>query len=380
MNLWKRPKGNRTAVQTAAPRQEVEELCLGESQLYSQLRGTIPVIDAAIRHLLRLTGTFQLSCEDPAERRELERFVREVPVGANQYGLQEFMVHYLDSLLTYGTAVGEMVLDGRRTGVAALYHPPLDHLEIRPGETPLEAVVLVRQNGWEAQPVRWPQLVFFSALDPAPGQVKGRSLLEGLPFVSSVLVKIYRSMGQNFERAGNVRYAVTYRPGPGEAGNARQIAKEMADQWSQAMSDTRDGRVKDFVAVGDVGIRVIGAESRMPDTQIPVRQMLEEIVAKLGIPPFLLGLNWSTTERMSRQQADFLTSELDSYRRLMEPVLRKICRTHLRLKGFDGEIQIAWDNVSLQDEVDMAAARLDNARAAQIEEKLAQPAGGKERP
>ena len=144
------------------------------------------------------------------------------------------------------------------------------------------------------------------------------------------------------------------------------------------MNDTRNGQVRDFVAVGDVGIRVIGAEGKMPDTQGPVRQMLEEIVAKLGIPPFVLGLNWSSTERMSRQQADFLTSELDSYRRLMEPVLEKICRTHLRLRGFDGEIEIQWDNVSLQDEMDMAAARLDNARAAQIEERLADgKAGGK---
>lgn len=290
------------------------------------------------------------------------------------------MVQYLDSLLTFGTAVGEMVLDPRRTGVEALYHAPLDHLEIRQGENPLDVEILVRGEGdWEGKPLRWPELVFFSALNPAPGQITGRSLLQGLPFVASVLVKIYRSMGQNFERAGNVRYAVTYRPGPGEQGDARQIAREMAQEWSRAMADTRNGQVRDFVAVGDVGVRVIGAEGKMPDTQAPVRLLLEEIVSKLGIPPFVLGLNWSSTERMSRQQADFLTSELDSYRGLLEPVIRKICRTHLRLRGLDGEPVILWDNVSLQDEMDMAAARLDNARAAQIEMELAAAAaGGKE--
>ena len=37
-----------------------------------------------------------------------------------------------------------------------------------------------------------------------------------------------------------------------------------------------------------------------------MRQILEQLVAKTGLPPFLLGLNWSTTERMSTQQADIL--------------------------------------------------------------------------
>ncbi len=66
---------------------------------------------------------------------------------------------------------------------------------------------------------------------------------------------------------------------------------------------------------------------------MPVRQMLEQIVAKLGLPPFLLGLSWSSTERMSSQQADVLTSELEAYRRVLTPVVLKVCRTWLMLEG-----------------------------------------------
>ena len=80
-------------------------------------------------------------------------------------------------------------------------------------------------------------------------------------------------------------------------------------------------------------IRVIGADSPILDTEVPVRQLLEQIIAKLGVPPFLLGLHWSTTERMSKQQADLLTSELERYRSLLTPVLRRILDTHLRLWG-----------------------------------------------
>ena len=56
------------------------------------------------------------------------------------------------------------------------------------------------------------------------------------------------------------------------------------------MDSVKQGAIKDFVAVGDVDIKVIGADNQMIGTEVPVRQMLEQIVAKLGMPPFLLGL------------------------------------------------------------------------------------------
>ena len=103
---------------------------------------------------------------------------------------------------------------------------------------------------------------------------------------------------------------------------------------------------------------------------MPVRQLLEQIIAKLGVPPFLLGLHWSTTERMSKQQADLLTSELERYRSLLTPVLRRILDTHLRLWGHTAPFAVEWQDISLQDTAELAQARYDNARAAVLEEQL----------
>ena len=133
-------------------------------------------------------------------------------------------------------------------------------------------------------------------------------------------------------------------------------------------------QVSDFVAVGDVNIKVIGADNQILDSNIPVRQMLEQIVAKLGIPPFLLGFSWSSTERMSSQQADILTSEMDSYRRLLTPAIRKICRMWLLLNGYRDGVEICWQEITLQDAVDLAEARLKNAQARQIEASLGEEA------
>ena len=368
-------KGRAVSVQTARRPQGWEEWDPGPGRqwaVYRGLRQSIPLIDAALDKTGRLVGGCRPVCDGPAgAQAALEAFFRQAPVGASGRGLEAFLRCYLDSLLTYGTAVGELVLDGAGHP-AGLYIPPPEAVRLRPGENPLEAQVCAVKNGLEAIPVKAPQLVVYSALNPKPGALWGTSILEGLPFVADILRKIYASMGQNFERTGNLRYAVTYKPGAGSLDRdcAQQIAEGIAQEWAQAMEAQRQGQVRDFVAVGDVEIKVIGADSRMIDTEVPVRQMLEQIVAKLGIPPFLLGLHWSTTERMSAQQADILTSELESYRRLLDPVLEKLCTLYLQLEGYGCRGWVEWEEVNLQDQLADANARLVGLQADQLEHTL----------
>lgn len=226
-----------------------------------------------------------------------------------------------------------------------------------------------RENtGGKAVPVKHPERILMAAANPTSEYYLGRSILDGLPFVTGILLKIYDSIGTNFERLGNLRYAVTYRPqNESDAAFGADRAAEIAREWSAAMS-SKDG-VRDFVAVGDVDIKVIGADNQIIDSEIPVRQMLEQIVAKVGLPPFILGLSWSTTERMSTQQADILTSELWYYRKLLTPIIEKICRCFLRQEGYTSDFRIIWSEITLQDEVEEARARLLRAQAEAIEKE-----------
>lgn len=333
----------------------------GERALYRALRENVPIIDASIAKLRRLLGEFSVSCPQPEAQQALARFLEQVPVGAAGQGIHAFVGAYFEQLLTYGNAVGEMVLSGGQ--VAALYNASLDCVDLEM-KGPLEARVSV-WDGEKKRPCPYPDLLLLTALDPEPGTLRGTSLLRGLPFVSGILLKIYNTLGLNWERLGNVRFAVTCRPDSSGL-YAGERARQLAEEWQRTM---RGGQVSDFVAVGDVSIKAIGADNQVLDSQVPVRQVLEQIVAKLGVPPFLLGLSWSSTERMSSQQADVLTSELDAYRRLLTPVVQKVCRTFLALEGFDPQCQVVWEDITLQDEVDHANARLLNARARQLEGK-----------
>lgn len=339
-----------------------------ENRLFDQIRLSVPIVDASINKIIRLVGGFTLHCGDGESQRELEEFCRSVRVGASSVGLTQFLYCYLDNLLTYGNAAGEMILQKDGDGIGALYNVPLQNLVVSQGESPIGVQFFSAGEGINPQPLQHPERILFTAFQPRAGEVRGRSLLSGLPFVSSILLNIYQAIGQNFERMGNLRFAVTYKPdGQIDGAYAREITQDLANQWADTMHD--NGQVKDFVAVGDVQIKVIGADNQVIDTQIPVRQMLEQIVAKLGLPPFILGLSWSTTERMSQQQAEILASELESYRELLSSVIMRICRYHLGLKGMNTELEIRWKNISITDEVEKARAKLLQTQAQQLEDQ-----------
>lgn len=376
-NLFKAPKPAR-AVQTAGEPsplsrwQDCLPLRSPDCSLYTFMREAVPIIDAAIDKIVRLTVGFRLECDDPAHTALLCDFARNVRVGPCSRGLSQFASVYLDGLLTYGNAVAEIVLTSDASDVYALYNARLEDVQIRRGKSALEVEIGAVDGNRDFLPVKYPELVLFTPFCPPPGEIRGVSLLRSLPFVTGILLKIFNSLGTNFQRMANLRYAVTYKPGQNtlDRVHAQDIAENIAKEWQSAMQSQESGAIRDFVAVGDVDIKVIGADNQTLEAEIPVRQMLEQIVAKLGIPPFMLGLHWSATERMSSQQADILTSELESYRSLLEGVILRVCGLYLRLKGLGCKPRVIWDDINLQDEVETANARHINAQAALLEQDV----------
>lgn len=303
MNFWKRRGDEAATAQTMQLRDRERHPYAGlrsftpqrggELRLYQAVREAVPVVDAAVCKLIRLSGGALVFCEDPETEKRLRDFLERVPAGRGQYGINAFLEQYLESLL------------------------------------------------------------------------------RGLPFMADILMKIYNTVGVNWERCGNMRFAVTCRDGDGNAAERGQL---LASEWSRAMQDTRSGSVRDFVAVGDVDIKVIGGDAPILDSQVPVRQVLEQIVAKTSIPPFMLGLNWNSTERMSAQQADMLTTEITAIRRTLTPVVEQICRMRLRMQGETAAFRVDWEDINLQDEVEEAKAELyrEQARKLRIENDAAE--------
>ena len=326
----------------------------------ASVREAVPVVDAAICKLIRLTGGVRVACGNERAEQGLQRFLREVPVGRGQRGINAFLDCYLDSLLTCGRAVGEIVPDAEGREIAAVLCADVSQVEVREGDNPLEFCLCGVDGGGRSVPLEYQDLLLFTPLNPEMEHPYGVSMLRSMPYLTGLLLKIYDAMGKNWDRCGNVRFAVTYKPQDGELdrGAAQERAEQIAEEWSRAMQEGRNGSVRDFVSVGDVSIKAIGADNQILDSETPVRQILEQLVAKTGLPPFMLGLSWSSTERMSSQQADMLTSEITALRRTLEPVIERVCTLWLRMHGYDCGVTVDWEDINLQDEVEEAKAAL----------------------
>ena len=342
-----------------------------EVQLYRAIREAVPVVDAAIVKLIRLTGGFQVACRDPAVERRLADFLRTVNTGRGQRGIDAFVDCYLDSLITCGKAVGEIVLRDR-SGIAAVLCGDVGDVAVREGDSPLDFKLCQRMPGGEIRPFSYQELILFTPFNPESNNPYGVSLLRSMPFMADILMKIYSTVGKNWERAGNVRFAVIYKPGGDlvDRAMAQERSAVIAREWSAAMRDSANGTVRDFVAVGDVEIKAIGADNQILDSEVPVRQIVEQLVSRTGIPPFMLGLNWSSTERMSSQQADVMTSELTAIRRSITQVIQRICDLWMRLNGCVCPYEVQWDDINLQDQVEEAHAELYRAQAAKLRAEL----------
>ena len=341
----------------------------GEMGLYRAIREGVPIVDAAIWKLVRLCGGASVQCQDPGAQRELDRFWRTVDTGWGQQGVQSFLDRYLDDLFTCGQGLGEVVLTRDGRDIAAVLCADPEQVEVKQGEDPLSFRLCLRGAG-ESEELPWQELLLFTPFQPTGDAPYGVSLLRSMPFLTGILLKIFQATGQNWERAGCLRFAVVCRPGQDDGVSAQERCRQVAGEWSAAMQAGREGTVRDFVAVGDVDIQVIGADAPVLDSQVPVRQILEQLVARTGIPPFMLGLSWSATERMSVQQADLLTSEITAIRRQVEPALRRIAELWLALRGYDIQVEIQWDDINLQDLLEEARAELYRAQAEKLRREL----------
>ena len=334
----------------------------GEIRLYRTIREAVPIVDAAILKLVRLTGGVSAVPRDKRAGEELAEFLRTVDTGRGQRGIQSFLDSYVDSLLTCGQAVGEMVLDRKRQEFTALLCGNVEHIEVQEGDSPMDFALCRREAGGQATRLPRQDLLLFTPFQPEAEHPYGVSLLRSMPFLTGILLKIYQAVGMNWERMGNVRFAVVCKP-DSDGLYAQERSEQLAREWASAMEATKDGSVRDFVAVGDVEIKVIGADNQILDSEVPVRQILEQLVARTGIPPFLLGLSWSSTERMSTQQADLLTTEITAIRRSLEPVVERVCEMWLRLHGYDHHVTVEWADINLQDLVEEARAELYHEQA-----------------
>lgn len=330
--------------------------------LYHNLRQTVPLINAAISKTAEFVGCPEIDAE-PDTKADIEAWLAALHVNRLQTGWKNWLSTWLSNALEYGRAHTEIILTADRTDLYALLELHPATIQLRPATDRYSVDVMQNQFG-SFSPVKLNPLLLLNAVHNVQGDdPNGTSLLWGLPFVAEIVVNMTRSLGRTWERFGSPRYHVNWDPGDdfsdpsGEQSAA--IMSGMAGNFQQVAEDDAEGNSKrDFFTSGKVSVSVIGAAGEQLDFETPMRTLTEQIVAATGIPPFVFGLQWATTERMSAVQAALLSEMIHNLRAEITGEIEYLVRLRQQLSGGDTEFAICWPAPTLLDDLDTSRAAL----------------------
>jgi hypothetical protein len=340
---------------------------------FDDLRRQFPVLDVAIAHLVHLVGRVEVE-GSPAEEREWRQWLATVRVNQAQRGFQAWLEAHVDAMLLYGYAVGELIPERRGRDLFALLNLDSRTICFRAGPDPLALEILQHQRG-RLEPVALdPSVTLLSTRSPQSDNPYGVSLFRSLPFAAEACSVIENATLQAWIRMGNPSFHVNWRS-PGsefadpQGGLSDEVLAEMQGRFNEIMAARHQGEIRDFFTSGQVEVSTIGSDGHLQSLGEPLRAFAEQIVAATGLPPWLLGLHWSTTERLSVQQADLLVANIEALRRAIQPQVQRAFDLRQRLRGAPGAVKLRWSAINLRDLVEQARAEAwrEQARQRRIE-------------
>jgi hypothetical protein len=341
-----------------------------EYNVLRKIRETIPMITAAILRMRELVGCPEVQAS-PSLKAKIDAFLRVLPVNRMQTGIKLWAQTHLDNMYTYGRAHSEVLLNNRRDDVFGLVEVHPATAGLRPTFGGYATNVVQYQYGGGVPVTLIPELLLNSVNDIRGDDPNGTSLIAELPFVSQILNAMLRSLGNTWDRFGSPTYWVNWEP-PQDwedptGALQKQILGPMQSNFRTAMRQRAEGQSNDFWTTGKTTVEILGAQGEQLEFQASGRAIMEQIAARFGLPPFMYGFSWASTERMSTAQAKMVTEIIESSREVVEPAITKLITLWQLVTGTGGRFSLTWPRVSLQDLVDEARARAMDAQAMQAE-------------
>ncbi|HZP85856.1 MAG TPA: minor capsid protein, partial [Burkholderiales bacterium] len=152
---------------------------------------------------------------------------------------------------------------------------------------------------------------------------------------------------------------------------------ELATNLATVLDAKRKGNSADFVqAIGaddDIQINVIGAKGEVLQIESPAMHFVEQILAKMPLPGWMVGLTEAQAGRMADQQSEIVLMESKTRFENRLPALNAVVTTWLRSEGIawkPGDWAIVQDLPNLRDIMKQAQARFLNAQADMMQHTL----------
>lgn len=341
-----------------------------EASFYEFLREAIPIIDAAINRLTSLDGHILVKGNNEALVEEIKEWFYNVTVNSVQKGVQAFHQNLTSEAFEQGFSIGEFVVNKKRTDIIELRTADSKYIKFKRNKSG-GLDIYQKSDADLTERLLNPENLLYFSINNENQNPYGTALFRSCEFVSKILVTMQNALLNVWERFGDPSYHVHYKAGSsGMNMNLEDRRKKIETDFNSVITAKRQGKSGDLITAGgkdsDVIIKVIGADGQMLEFEVPGRHVQEQIIAKTGMPAWMLGMHWSTTERLSDAEAEMLLGDVATRQAAKMPLFYNLVRTLLLLRGRawkKGDWGLEWAQVNLRDILKQAQARFMNAQA-----------------
>jgi SPP1 gp7 family putative phage head morphogenesis protein len=341
-----------------------------ESTFYEFLREAIPIIDAAIGRLTSLDGHIVVKGNNEALVEEIQEWFYNVPVNSVQKGVQAFHQSFTSEAFEQGFALGEFIANKKRTDIVELRTADSKYIKFKRNASGGLDIFQKSDADLTERQLNSENLFYFS-INNENQNPYGTPLMRSCEFVAKILITMQNSLLNVWERFGDPAYHVHYTAAlSGMSTNLEERRKKIETDFNAVITAKRAGKSGDLVTAGgkdsSVVIKVIGADGQTLEFEVPGRHVQEQLIAKTGMPAWMLGMHWSTTERLSDAEAEMLLGDVATRQAAKMPLFYNLVRNLLLLRGRTwkkGDWWLEWAQVNLRDILKQAQARFMNAQA-----------------
>lgn len=368
--------------------------------LYEAIREAMGPVDGAINRLTTMDGIIRVEAESDRLQNAIEDFMDNVPVNDMQNSLQTFYSLQSNEMYEQGCTIGEFVLEAGGKGVARLrvadskgiyfkradgvletwYRPPAKRTGRRDGTDQVERVLRnsyaqavnilsdLPGNGYRRLD---PQALVYAGYNNEADGPYGVSIMRSTEFDARVLLTMKNALHNVWDRFGDPSFAVNLKARNKTSGGdtTESKRKKLADNLAEVLRIKKSGNSADFVNVigpnDELEIKILGGDGEVLEIETPARFILEQLVAKTGLPPWMLGFHWSTAERLAQRQGELVLQESKTRYTHRRQGLQRIVSADLRGKRHtwkQGDWELVQELPSLQDLLAEAQAGFLNAQ------------------
>lgn len=348
------------------------------TETFGAFYANIPVLKRTIEILTGLVGCPILKTSSEAATANLKEWSQNVQTGHIGQGLGMWLRDHLGQALIYGFGVGEAQPDEARGEIVRLWSYRSPYFRF---ETDEWGAITVKQRTSAGELTLDPVTAVVSTHSAQGMNPQGESFFLAIPNVAQILVDALHAYRETWRRNGIPTFHIhTQLPDSMALDDpdgtiAGQINAQVAAQWNAGVrAQYVNGQAQDFITcnVGATTVKMIGEDGPIMDMSEANKTLMEHILSATGIPPFMFGLSWATTERMSKQQADMLLSLIDMLRAEVTPAVRHVVdlRQRLALQREGLTYELDWPDVNLFDLEATARAEMLDAGADLSREKF----------